>query len=431
MKLLGLDIGTTTVSAVVVEEGAVLSSLTLKNDAFLPSGHPWERMQDPTYIRRTALRAVAELLERHPDIERIGITGQMHGIVYLNAHGEPVSPLYTWQDGRGDRETDSGETYAAVLSSVTGRPAATGYGMVTHYYNLKNGLVPKDAAVFSTIHDYIAMLLAGLAAPVMDAGDAASFGLFDVEHGCFDRDALNKAGIPADMLPSMAEQPCIGLYKGRIPVCVAIGDNQASFLGATGGRRDAMLINVGTGSQFSVYTPRFLSCPGLETRPFPGGGYLLVGASLCGGRAYALLERFFRETAEAMVGTAPDNCYDAMAALLDSRRPEDLPTVTPLFQGTRQDPSLRCSVTGLSTENFTPRHLAFAMLEGMARELYDMYLRYIRSGGQPVAMFGSGNGLRKNIHLRECFARLFGQQLIMSGCMEEAATGAALFAGTV
>ena len=172
-----------------------------------------------------------------------------------------------------------------------------------------------------------------------------------------------------------------------------------------------------------------MTCPGLETRPFPGGGYLLVGASLCGGRAYALLERFLRETAIAMTGSAPDSCYDAMAALLDGQQPEDLPIVTPLFQGTRQDPSLRGSVTGLSTENFTPRHLVFAMLEGMAEELHDMYLRYLRSGGRPVAMIGSGNGLRRNIHLQKCFTRLFGQPLILSDCREEAATGAALFAG--
>ena len=55
MKLLGLDIGTTTVSAVVVEDGAVLSSLTLKNGSFLPTENPWEKIQDPAYIRQTAL----------------------------------------------------------------------------------------------------------------------------------------------------------------------------------------------------------------------------------------------------------------------------------------------------------------------------------------------------------------------------------------
>lgn len=428
MKLLGLDIGTTTVSAVVVEEGKVLSSLTLKNGSFLPTENAWEKIQDPAYIRQTALQAVRDLLEEHPDVERIGVTGQMHGIVYLDAAGEPVSPLYIWQDGRGDQAMESGETYAAQLGRITGYSVATGYGMVTHYYNLLQGLVPENAVVFSTIHDYIAMLLAGCTTPVTEASDAASFGLFDVEKGCFDLVALEKAGIPATLLPAVAEQSCIGHYQGKIPVYVAIGDNQASFLGATGGKTDAMLINVGTGSQFSVYTPQYMNCPGLETRPFSGGGYLLVGASLCGGRAYALLERFLHETAQTMTSVVPDNCYDAMAALLEQGRPEDVPVVTPLFQGTRQDPTLRGSITGLNTENFTPRHLVFAMLDGMTEELYAMYRSYRNAGGKDAELIGSGNGLRKNIHLQNCFSQAFGQQLVMSHCTEEAATGAAFYA---
>lgn len=427
MKALGLDIGTTTVSAVVVENKRVLSSLTLKNDSFLPTHHPWEKIQDPAYIRTTALQAVKTLLEKHPDVQRIGITGQMHGIVYLDDGGNPVSPLYTWQDGRGDQIYEDGKSYAAYLSELTGYNLATGYGLVTHFYNLKNNLVPENAVVFCTIHDYIAMLLAGNTVPITDASDAASFGIFQVAQGCFDKEKLNKAGIDPDMLPVLAKKACIGHYNERIPVYVAIGDNQASFLGATDGNIHTMLVNVGTGSQFSVYTKDYMTCPGLETRPFPGG-YLLVGASLCGGRAYALLEKFFRDTMQTLSNTAMDSCYDAMNKLLAEGRPEDVPTLIPLFQGTRQDPSLRGSITGLSTENFTPRHLLWATLEGMSKELHGMYLQYMNAGGKPVKLIGSGNGLRKNSHLQECFTKLFEQQLTMSGCTEEAATGAALYA---
>ena len=50
MKLLGLDIGTTTVSAVVVEQGKVLSALTLKNDSFIDTGKTWERVQDSAFL---------------------------------------------------------------------------------------------------------------------------------------------------------------------------------------------------------------------------------------------------------------------------------------------------------------------------------------------------------------------------------------------
>ena len=78
------------------------------------------------------------------------------------------------------------------------------------------------------------------------------------------------------------------MYKD-IPVTVAIGDNQASFLGAAGSENNTLLVNMGTGGQISVLTDQYFETEGIEARPFLGGKYLLVGASLCGGKAYALL----------------------------------------------------------------------------------------------------------------------------------------------
>src|SRR5690606_18847038 len=83
-------------------------------------------------------------------------------------------------------------------------------------------------------------------------------------------------------------------------VACAIGDNQASFLGSVPSLAQSLQVNVGTGSQISIFTPSLEEVPGLadpllETRPFPGGGYLLVGASLGGGKTYALLEALFRD----------------------------------------------------------------------------------------------------------------------------------------
>ena len=427
MKALGLDIGTTTVSAVVLEDGALLKSVTKKNGYFIQTKNAYEKCQDVAMIEKTAMEALSELLSEFPDVAAIGVTGQMHGILYLSEKGEPLSPLYTWQDGRGDEMFADGESYAAYLSRTTGYALATGYGCVTHFYNQRNGLVPEGATVFCTIHDYIAMRIAGLSRPVTDATDAASLGLFDVKAGAFDTDAIASLGMDTTMLPTVTKTPCIGKH-GSASVFVAIGDNQASFLGTTGGKREGMLVNVGTGSQFSAYSEEYIASDALETRPFPGGGYLLVGASLCGGRAYALLEKFFREAAE-MLGVDCARAYDAMDALAAKEDPiVDPITVTPLFSGTRKNPALRGKIEGLSTENFTPRHLVTGMMEGMARELYDMYAAYLASGGKPSTLYGSGNGLRVNPYLQKCFERLFDTSLTLSTAREEAATGAALFA---
>ena len=429
MKTLGLDIGTTTISAVVYDRDlGVLTSRTEENNSFL-TGESWERLQDPSVIFDQALAMVHKLLQVYPQVAAIGLSGQMHGILYLDTAGEPVSPLYTWQDGRGGLPYDRHDSWASQLSGLTGYELATGYGLVTHYYNLNHGLVPQNAAKLSTIHDYLAMKFSGRTSPLTDPTNAASLGLYDGPRRCFDGAALKKAGIDPAMLPQLVTEPCLGTGMLGIPVYTALGDNQASFLGATGGRTDALLVNMGTGGQVSVYSPDYMQAPTLETRPFPDGGWLLVGASLCGGRSYALLENFFRETVKMVTGR--EVCtYDAMAKALDaSGPPADYPETVTLFQGTRKDPHLRGSIRNLSPDNFTPRHFISGVMHGMARELYGLYEGYLAMGGKPpVAMIGSGNGLRKNPHLCRIFEDTFGIPLTLSENDEEAACGAAIYA---
>ena len=276
MKALGLDLGTTSLSAVVLEtDSGVLAAKTVQNAAFLP-GERWERTQNAEEIYAAALPLVQELVCEHPEICAIGVTGQMHGIVYLDTDGRCLSPLYTWQDERAALPFNETESWAAHLSAVTGYPAAPGYGLATHYYNVHHGLVPETAACFCTIADFVAMRLAGRTSPLLDGSNAASLGLFDLQNGCFDKDAAEKAGLSPHLLPQVSKNAYLGTGTFKIPVYTAIGDNQAAFLGAVDDRKHTLLVNVGTGSQVAVFTPGYLSVPGLETRPYPGGGNLLV-----------------------------------------------------------------------------------------------------------------------------------------------------------
>ena len=146
----------------------------------------------------------------------------------------------------------------------------------------------------------------------------------------------------------------------------------------------------------------------METRPFPDGGWLLVGASLCGGKSYALLENFFRETVKMVTGK-DISAYDSMMAALDESNPiGDIPQVSTLFLGTRQNPHLRGYISHLTDKNFTPQHLIWGFMQGMADELHSMYRGFLTSGGKsPKKMIGSGNGLRKNPHLRKIFEETF------------------------
>ena len=278
MDHLGLDLGTTTISAAVLDaDGRLLCTRTVPGGAAV-AGQPWERKQDASGIEHAALSLLDGLLQEFPDIGCVGLTGQMHGIVYVDAAGQLLSPLYTWQDETGEQPGPDGKSTAARLTARTGYPLASGYGLVTLACHQAAGCIPDGAAAVCTIADYLAMRLSGRSAPCLTPSMAASLGLFDGTG--FDREAVRRAGLPERLLPEVSEKA--ELTGGRLRVFAALGDNQASFLGAGQGRLDAPLVNIGTGSQFSFFTKERRTVPGLETRPFPGG-WLQTGAPLCGG----------------------------------------------------------------------------------------------------------------------------------------------------
>ena len=182
-----------------------------------------------------------------------------------------------------------------------------------------------------------------------------------------------------------------------------------------------MLCNFGTGSQISVAVDGYRSDKdGIECRPYFGGRFLLSGSALCGGRAYALLERFFR----AYAGT-DDAQYRRLDELAEKGFAEGKALeVSTLFCGTRDDPSLRGSITGISENNFTPEALAHGVLRGMANELYG-YFRAMDLPS-PERIVASGNAVRKGHTLRRVVSEVFRCPVTVPDTREEAAFGAAM-----
>lgn len=427
MKILGIDLGTTTISGAVIdrETGKNCRSVTIENNTFLPSGNCWEKIQDAEAVMEKAKKLVDRLLEEEGSVCAVGITGQMHGILYTDEKGNSVSPLYTWQDGRGNLPCFEGKSACEQIEEICGEKVSSGYGLVTHYYQVRTGQMPEKARKICTIGDYLAMRLTGRKEPLLHSSSGASLGFYDPQQRAFRKNCLTKCGIDLSILPRITEDVTFcGTYK-NLPVCTAIGDNQAGFLGSVENFEHSVLVNVGTGSQVSVYSAKYFTAPGIEVRPFDKDSYLLVGAPLCGGRAYAVLEHFFREYGEAMGITDADH-YRIMERLLEKEVRHSSLKVTTTFSGTREDPEKRGKIEQISTENFTPGNLILGVLEGMAQELYDLY-RTIEAGTEtaPQILVASGNGMRKNKYLREIVSRRFSMDLILSQGQEEAARGAA------
>lgn len=455
--VIGIDLGTATITALALstESGDVLATATLPNTADITS--PADRARgrsewDAAAIveaGRACLREVSRRIGANwARSAGLGITGQQHGVVIADGR-RPLTPFINWQDRRGEEPYPGGPlTYVEEAQRRAGEDApqrtgcrlAAGFAAVTLFWMRANGELPTSGrACF--LMDYFGALLTG-AAPVTDPTCAASGGAFDVKAGAWDAGLLAALGLPPALFPevrpsgsplgtitaSMAE--ATDLPEG-LPVFVGIGDNQASFLGSVADRDDSALVNVGTGGQVSVYAGGFRYDPLLETRPFPGGGYLLAWAGLCGGRSYALLERFYRQVGEQLCGAHPEQpLYAAMNRLAESApRGAGGLTCEPFFTGSRHDPELRASWTGVSAENFTPAHLTRALVEGMARAFRAGYDAIGRLGGAgKKQLVGAGNGLRESGVLARCIGDELGLPLRLPRHREEAAYGAALLA---
>ena len=129
------------------------------------------------------------------------------------------------------------------------------------------------------------MRLVGRTEPLMHTSNAASLGLFDTPNLCFNRAALDALGITDITPPEVTSGfACAGEYKD-IPVSVAIGDNQASFIGSVKDPEKTLLVNIGTGAQICSATSECRPDKILEARPLYNEKYILCGSSLSGGAA--------------------------------------------------------------------------------------------------------------------------------------------------
>lgn len=430
MNVIGLDIGTTTVSAVVLdwESGAVLASRTVPNGADLPADVPGGSLQDADAIIARVRQILDEFQRDYAPVAAIGIDGQMHGMLYVDADGRAVSPLYTWQDGRGNLPCNN-ETYISALTRITGQRMSTGFGLATHFWMTVNGKIPADAVKLCTIFDYAAMQLTGSRAPLMHVSGAASLGLFDPETGWM-TDAVRAAGMDASFLPEVSFGCSLAGKTGNgVPVSCGIGDNQASFIGSLRDMNGSVLVNIGTGGQVSLAGRLSRPDDDLEMRPIAENRFLVAGSSLCGGRAYALLEGFIRDIAR-LSGYEGGKLYEAMDAVaLEAISLEDGWTFDTRFSGTRSQPGLTACAAGIRFDTFDAKHLIGAVINGIVDELYSYYEKMPDRTGVRT-LVGSGNGIRKNAALQRAFERRFGMKMRIPAHNEEAAYGAALYGMT-
>ncbi len=413
---LGIDLGTTTMSATVVaENGTQLKSFT-------KSGYG----KDAEAYANGAVSLVDAIISEY-NITAIGVTGQMHGVVLIDKNGHAVSRLYSWQEKIGDDIYKNTKTFTQEMLCRTNYQVPTGYGFNSLFYLNENHAITDNAVSYCTISDYLVMKLTNKKTPLIHSTNAASLGFFILSENKFDFDAIERVGLSALNVPEVSAKTLfVGEYKS-IPVAVAIGDNQAAFLGSVNDKYGQELsVNCGTGSQISIESDIIADAP--DVRPYIDSKYLLTGCAICGGSAYAMIEKFFAKCVEAFTGKAADGkLYSVMNKLA-------LSDVNPIavdtrFSGTRINPQMRGSISGIDMTNLTPESLTKGVICGMANELYELFLRISPECRNNIkGIVASGNALRMN----EAFCRIvsdtFSLPLRLTDITEEAAYGASLFA---
>lgn len=457
MRLIGLDAGTTSVSGVLLntETGLVEEMVSVDHEAMASTDIPGMDIQDPERLYKTLERtrqALLDAAEREQaagnpgDVSGLSITGQVHGILYLDEAGSHASPLYTWQDTRGREPREPGtstSTWSDWATHEAGYWIPPGYGFLTHLINQGTGNVPHEATGMTTLLGYLSMRLTGATRSRLDQTDAHSLGVFNVVTGAFDYDALQRLGVERRFVPEIVQAGTkIGLTREGIPVYAAVGDNQAGYIGSVRDCRGTLLVSIGTSAQLSAFTASLPESgmktdafPGwngaLEVRPYPGGGYLLSGASISGGSAYRLLEKLFRNICRTYGSGDPGPLLEQMNRIPFDELDDGLRLdVNTQFLGTRKDPARRGTINGITPSNFTPDYLVDGFLRGIVAEVNGFYndLRNATGDNRRVVV-GVGNALRRNPLLREILQRELELPVTLPVQREEAALGAAIVAG--
>jgi xylulokinase len=224
---LGLDVGTSGVKAILIERtGEVIANATSPLQLITPQ--PGWAEQDPESWWQATSAAVRDLLAQKPDadVAAIGISGQMHSSVFLDADGEVIRPALLWCDGRTTAECQEITTRAGgehVLREWVCNPALEGFTLPKVLW-LRN----HEPAAFGRLSkvllakDFIRYRLTG--AMATEPSDASGTLMFDPAHTRWSTELMNAVNLPISLLPDVggsAER--LGQVSARAAALIGLG----------------------------------------------------------------------------------------------------------------------------------------------------------------------------------------------------------------
>jgi xylulokinase len=443
--LLGIDIGTSSVKAVLVEveRAQIQASAGVEHPIHHPE--PGYAEQNPDDWWQATVRAVRQVLGKSgidpTAVRGIGLCGQMHGTVCLNESGEPLRPAIIWADGRSQTELTVlfEQTTPDQLSCRAPGPPATGFMALSLMWLARHE--PYTLTRTQTVllpKDYVRLILTGELGT--DPSDAAATWLFDVRSGEWSDELIAFCGLERRYLPSITGSAevvgtlrreaaeALGLPSG-IPVVVGCADQPAQALGHGLLDPGTTLVTTGTGGQVLSVLAAPTPDPHLRFHVFnhaaPGRWYALAAILSAG-----LSLRWLRD----LLGLADrQDAYQHLSRLAQAVPPgaEGL-LFLPYLAGERtplMDPEASGVFLGLRLHH-EAGHLARAVMEGVAFALASCLALVGESAGeeQRQTVIASGGGASSPVW-RQIQADVFNTPLWIAREGDHAPLGAALLAG--
>ena len=437
---LGIDVGTTAVKALVVDEsGSVVGEA--ESGLALSVPRPGWSEQDPSDWWTGVVEAVRTACGQASvrDVAGIGLSGQMHSSVLLDASDEVLRPAMLWNDVRTTAQCRwiTEQVGSDGLRRLVGNPALEGFTAPKLVWvrdeepkvfeRVRSVLLPKD---------YVRLLMTG--EKVTEPSDAAGTLLFDVRNGCWSEEMVDSLGLDVGMLPRVMGSAevtggltkdaaeALGLRVGT-PVVGGGADNAAASVGSGNVEEGSMQTSIGTSGAVVAPIETVRVDPGMRIHSFNhavDNRWYLMGVVLSAGAALG----WFRRVLAGTKGSGLS--YEELIS-----EAEEVPagadglTFLPYLTGERTphaDSNARGVFVGLHSGH-ERGHLVRAVLEGVTFALRDSLELMRGLGVDATEAVAVGGGARSMIW-RQMQADVLGVPVVTVGPSGGAPYGAAILA---
>ncbi len=447
--LLGIDVGTTGTKALICDEnGTILASETAEH----PSYHPkplWSE-QNPEDWWKSTVQSVKKALAKAgingSEISSMGLSGQMHGAVFLDKANKVLRPAILWNDQRTGEECDEMTSLVGRkrLLELTCNPALTGFTAPKILWVRKHEPQIYDKAARILLpKDYIRFRLTGAFAT--EVSDASGMLLLDVPNRRWSSEVLSALQIDISLLPECYESPEVSgkLTKdaantlGLAPETPVVGGGGDQAAGAVGNgivERGVISATLGTSGVVFAFSEKVQLAPRGRVHTFchaVPGKWHVMGVMLAAGGSFQWYRNNMADAEKQEAQRRGCDPYEVLCEIAEKAEPgcEGL-LFLPYLTGERTphaDPNARGGWIGL-TARHTKSHIIRSLLEGVTYGMRDS-LEIIRSMGVPIEEIRVSGGGAQSPFWRQMQADVYEHPVCTINATEGPAFGVALLGG--